>query len=411
LSSACCFGSKVTRQQKEEAMSSTISTPKIGLAAALSILSVALNGCGRAESGSAPTAAPPPAVTVASAVSGKIKDWDEFTGRVEAIQHVELRSRVSGYVERVAFLEGSEVHKGDLLFAIDPRPYQATLEHAQAELALAKARSELAVSQSARAQRLLAAHAISQEEHDQRVSEVSQATANIAAEQAALDTARLNLEFTRVTSPIDGRVSRAIVTAGNYVTAGETTLTSVVSLDPIYVSFDGDEQRYLHFQQKAIGASHDPTGVQVGLDGETGFPHNGRVNFVDNAVDPATGTIHLRAVLDNSDRRLVPGLMARVRLPGSADYAAVLVPDAAVATDQDRRYVLVVGADGTVEYRAVDLGALSDGLRVVRSGLKIGEHVIVSGLARARPGSKVTPQEGPAPASAAAAQPSNQTTG
>lgn len=390
-------------------MSSTIFMPRIGLAAALPILLLVLNGCGRAESSSAPNAAPPPTVTVASAVAGRVKDWDEFTGRVEAIQHVELRPRVSGYVERVAFLEGSEVHKGDLLFAIDPRPYQATLEHAQAELALAKARSELAVSQSARAQRLLAAHAISQEEHDQRVSEVSQATANIAAGQAAVDTAHLNLEFTRVTSPIDGRVSRAIVTAGNYVTAGETTLTSVVSLDPIYVSFDGDEQRYLHFQQKAMGAGHDPTMVQVGLDGEEGFPHQGRVNFVDNGVDPATGTIHLRAVLDNSDRHLVPGLMARVRLPGSADYAAVLVPDAAVATDQDRRYVLVVGADGTVEYRAVELGALSDGLRVVRSGIKVGEHVIVSGLARARPGSKVAPQE--TPASAAAAQPFAKTTG
>jgi RND family efflux transporter MFP subunit len=356
-------------------------------------------------------AAPAPPVTVAAAVAGQVKDWDEFTGRFEAIQHVQLRPRVSGYVERVAFAEGSEVRKGDLLFAIDPRPYQATLEHAQAELALARARSELAVSQAARAQRLLAAHAISQEEHDQRVSEVSQATANVAAAQAAVDTARLNLEFTRVTSPIDGRVSRAIVTAGNYVTAGETTLTSVVSLDPIYVSFDGDEQRYLRFQQKAMGAGHDPTGVQVGLDGETGFPHNGRVDFVDNAVDPATGTIHLRAVLANSDRRLVPGLMARVRLPGSADYTAVLVPDAAVATDQDRRYVLVVGGGGTVEYRAVELGAVSDGLRVVRSGLKIGERVIVGGLGRARPGSKVTPQETSPAAAIAAAPPSKQTAG
>jgi RND family efflux transporter MFP subunit len=385
-------------------MSSIISLPKIGMAAALSILLLTLNGCGRAESSGVTAAPPAPPVSVASAIAGKVKDWDEFTGRFEAIQHVELRPRVSGYIERVAFVEGSEVHKGDLLFAIDPRPYQATLEHAQAELALAKARSALAVSESARAQRLLTAHAISQEEHDQRVSEVSQATANVAAAQAAVDTAQLNLEFTRVTSPIDGRVSRAIVTAGNYVTAGETTLTSVVSLDPIYVAFDGDEQRYLHFLQSAIGAGHDPTGVQVGLDGESGFPHHGRVNFVDNAVDPATGTIHLRAVLDNSDRRLVPGLMARVRLPGSADYTAVLVPDAAVATDQDRRYVLVVGADGTVEYRSVELGEVSDGLRVVRNGLKAGERVIVAGLARARPGSKVTPQDAPASAAAAAVQ-------
>ena len=385
-------------------MSSIISLLKIGMAAALSILLLTLNGCGRAESSGVTAAPPAPPVSVASAIAGKVKDWDEFTGRFEAIQHVELRPRVSGYIERVAFVEGSEVHKGDLLFAIDPRPYQATLEHAQAELALAKARSALAVSESARAQRLLTAHAISQEEHDQRVSEVSQATANVAAAQAAVDTAQLNLEFTRVTSPIDGRVSRAIVTAGNYVTAGETTLTSVVSLDPIYVAFDGDEQRYLHFLQSAIGAGHDATGVQVGLDGESGFPHHGRVNFVDNAVDPATGTIHLRAVLDNSDRRLVPGLMARVRLQGSADYTAVLVPDAAVATDQDRRYVLVVGTDGTVEYRSIELGEVSDGLRVVHNGLKAGERVIVGGLARARPGSKVTPQDAPAPAAAAAVQ-------
>jgi RND family efflux transporter MFP subunit len=392
-------------------MSSSISLPKIGFAVALPLLLALLSGCNSAQSGTAAAAPPAPPVTVAAAVAGNVKDWDEFTGRFEAIQHVELRPRVSGYVERVAFLEGSEVHKGDLLFAIDPRPYQATLEQAQAELTLARTRSELSASQSARAQRLLAAHAISQEEHDERVSEESQGTASIAAAQAAVDTARLNLEFTRVTSPIDGRVSRAIVTAGNYVTAGVTTLTSVVSLDPIYVSFDGDEQRYLHFQQKAIGTGHDPTAVQVALDGESGFPHVGRVNFVDNAVDPTTGTIHLRAVLDNSDRRLVPGLMARVRLPGSADYAAVLVPDDAVSTDQDRRYVLVVGADGTVEYRSVELGAISDGLRVVRSGLKVGEHVIVSGLGRARPGSKVTPQESATPASAAVTQPLNKPAG
>jgi RND family efflux transporter MFP subunit len=392
-------------------MATTSYIPRIALSAGLLALLAALSGCGRAESSSVAPAAPPPPVSVASAVAGKVKDWDEFTGRIEAIQHVQLRPRVSGYVERVAFVEGSEVRKGDLLFAIDPRPYQATLEHAQAELSLAKARSELAASQSARSQRLLSAHAISQEEHDQRMSEVSQASANVAAAQAAVDTARLDLEFTRVTSPIDGRVSRAIVTAGNYVTAGETTLTSVVSLDPIYVSFDGDEQRYLHFQQKAIGAGHDATGVQVGLDGEPGFPHDGRVDFVDNAVDPATGTIHLRAVIVNSDRRLVPGLMARVRLPGSADYAAVLVPDIAVATDQDRRYVLVVGADGTVEYRSVELGSFSDGLRVVRTGLKVGERVIVSGLARAHPGGKVTPQETPAPASVATVQIPTKTAG
>jgi RND family efflux transporter MFP subunit len=374
-------------------MSSINAVFKSALVAALPVaLALFTSGCGRAES-SAPAGPPPaPPVTVAAAVSGQVKDWDEFTGRFEAIQHVELRPRVSGYIERVAFTEGSEVHKGDLLFAIDPRPYQATLNHAQADLALAKTRSTLAASQSQRAQRLLSQHAISQEEHDQRVSEESQAGASIAAAQAAVETAHLDLEFTRVTSPIDGRVSRAIVTAGNYVTAGSTTLTSVVSLNPIYVSFDGDEQRYLRYQQKAIGAGH-AAGVEVGLEGEDGFPHHGQVNFVDNAMDATTGTIHLRAVLDNADRRFVPGLMARVRLPGSEDYAAVLVPDVAVGTDQDKRFVLVVGQDGTVEYRPVELGSISQGLRVVHDGLKPGERVIVSGQARARPGSKVSPQE------------------
>jgi RND family efflux transporter MFP subunit len=385
-------------------MSSNTVIRASSFAGALAILSCSfLSGCGRAESGSPAPPTPAPPVTVASAVAGQVKDWDEFTGRFEAVQHVELRPRVSGYIERVAFTEGSEVHKGQLLFAIDPRPYQATLDHAQAELALAKTRAQLAASESARAQRLLAAHAISQEEHDQRVSEESQAGASIAAAQAAVETAQLDLGFTRVASPIDGRVSRAIVTAGNYVTAGSTLLTSVVSLDPIYVSFDGDEQRYLRYQQKAIGAGSQSTGVEVGLEGESGFPHHGRVDFVDNAMDVATGTIHLRAVLDNGDRRFVPGLMARVRLPGSADYSAVLVPDVAVGTDQDKRFVLVVAADGTVEYRPVELGSISQGLRVVRDGLKPGEHVIVSGQARARPGSKVSPQEQqPAAASNAA---------
>lgn len=352
-----------------------------------------LNACGRAQSGSPPGAPQAPPVTVATATTGEVRDWDDFTGRFEAVEHVELRPRVSGYIERVAFTQGSEVHKGDLLFAIDPRPYAAELKRVEGELSRAQAQSELAASVSARAQRLLAAHAISQEEHDQRLSEQNQSTANLAASQAAVETARLNMEFTRVTSPINGRVSRAQVTAGNYVTAGSTSLTTVVSLDPIYVSFDGDEQSYLRYQQNAIGAAGDAATVQIGLANETGYPHQGRINFVDNALDASTGTIHLRALLDNHDRRYVPGLLARVRLPGSEHYQAVLIPDAAVGTDQDRRYVLVVGSDGTVEYRPVELGAISDDRRVVRSGLKAGERVVVSGLARARPGSKVTPQE------------------
>jgi RND family efflux transporter MFP subunit len=375
-------------------MTPNISNQRAGFAAmaALSV-SLVLSACGRAESSGTPPAPLPPPVTVTTATAGEVRDWDEFTGRFEAVERVELRPRVSGYIERIAFTEGSEVHKGDLLFAIDPRPYAAELARVEGELARAQAQSKLAASESARAQRLLAAHAISQEEHDQRLSEQSQSTANVSAAQGAVETARLNLEFTRVTAPINGRVSRAQVTPGNYVTAGATVLTSVVSLDPIYVSFDSDEQTYLRYQQNAIGAGRNADAVWVGLASESGYPHQGRVTFVDNALDPSTGTIHVRAVLDNRDRRFVPGLLARVRLPGSQHYEAVLVPDAAVATDQDRRYVLVVGGDGTVEYRPVELGAISDDRRVIRSGLKAGEQVIVSGLARARPGSKVSPQQ------------------
>jgi RND family efflux transporter MFP subunit len=378
---------------------------RVGFAAGLFILAAAaLSGCGRAESSTPPAApgAAPPAlpVTVTRAVSGQVRNWDEFTGRFQAIQHVELRPHVSGYVERVAFTEGSMVHKGELLFAIDPRPYAATLDQAQAQLALAKAQLSLATTEAVRARRLLAEHAISEEEGDQRISKQSQATATVAAAQAAVETARLNLAFTRVTSPIDGRVSSALVTAGNYVTSGSTVLTTVVSLDPIYVDFDSDEQSYLAYQQGALSGGHKEQRVSVALAGEAGYPHEGRVDFIDNAVDPATGSIHLRAVLDNPQHRFVPGLMARVRLPSSAPYPAVLIPDQAVGTNQDQRYVLVVAANDTVEYRPVQLGSFSEGLRVVRGGIKPGERVIVSGLARARPGAQVAPQEVPVSAQA-----------
>jgi RND family efflux transporter MFP subunit len=378
--------------------------------AAVLFASLAAAACSRAES-KQPTPPPPaPAVTVATADAGDITDFDDFTGRFEAVEKVELRPRVSGYIDEVRFVEGKEVKKGDVLFVIDQRPYKIELQRAQSELARIKSQASLALSESERAERLLASKAISQEERDQRVSQNSQALSDISAAQAAVDAAKLNLEFTQVTSPIAGRVSRAIVTAGNYVTAGSNVLTSVVSLDPIYVSFDGDEQSFLKYQNRVAGAGFGggaaagaaPGPVFVGLANEDGFPHQGKLNFLDNALDPQTGTIHVRALLDNHDRRFTPGLFARVRLPGSDHYQATLVPDAAVATDQDRRYVLVVGKDDTVEYRAVELGATQDNQRVVRAGLKPGERVVVSGLQRARPGSKVSPQETPEPATAKA---------
>lgn len=376
----------------------TVATRRRVLAGGLVLLASAsalsLSGCGAAESKEAAAAPPAPTVTVATVQSREVNDWDEFSGRFEAVEHVELRPRVSGYIERVSFVEGREVKKGDVLFAIDDRPYRVQLQRAEGELARVRAQALLAGNELERARKLLESHAISQEEHDRRVSQLNQSQAELASAQAAVAAAQLDLGFTRVTAPIDGRVSRAAVTAGNYVTAGQSVLTSVVSLDPIYVSFDGDEQRYLRYAQRA-NAADGGSPVYVGLSSDDGFPHTGRLSFVDNALDPATGTIRTRAVLSNAERKFTPGLFARVRLPGSGRYQATLVPDAAIATDQDRRYVLVVNAENLVEHREVELGGSQDQLRVVQSGLKPGERVIVSGLQRARPGSAVTPQAEP----------------
>jgi membrane fusion protein, multidrug efflux system len=335
-----------------------------------------------------PAPPPPPAVTVAAVPVREVTDWDEFTGRFEAVDAVEIRPRVSGYIRAVAFAEGKQVRKGEVLFEIDPRPYQADLARAEAQLEQAKTGAELAGREVARARRLLAVQAISREEFDSRTSAEAQGGASVRAAEAAVRTARLNLEWTRVRSPIAGRVGRAEVTAGNLVQAGPpsaTLLTTVVSLDPIYVSFEGDEQSYLKYA--ALAGSE----VLVGLADEDGFPHEGRVNFVDNQLNPETGTIRARAVLSNADRRFTPGLFARVKLAGGRRYRAPLVVDRAVGTDQDKKFVLVLGADSTVDYRPVQLGPLVDGLRVVTAGLQPGERVVINGLQRVRPQMKVTP--------------------
>ena len=371
------------------------------------IMSAILSGCSKAPAESAQAQAPQ--VRVSRAEARTVTDWDEFSGHFEAIERVQLRPRVSGYIDAVRFEEGREVKKGDVLFLIDARPYQTRFDHAQAELNRAKAQSELAERELARAEQLLAAHAISQEEYDQRASQRSQSLAAFQGAKAELDAARLDLEFTRVVAPIDGRISRAEVTQGNYVTAGETVLTSVVSLDPIYVYFEGDEQTYLKYAAQAKrgerrSSREAPNPVFVGLADENGFPHAGRMNFVDNALDPETGTIRARAVLANPDHALTPGMFARVRLLGSGEYPATLINDEAVATDQDRRYVLVVNEQNVAEYRAVELGPLVDNQRVVREGVKPGERVIIGGLQRVRPGMAVAAQEVvPGPVQTAAA--------
>jgi RND family efflux transporter MFP subunit len=372
------------------------SKPAITLSV-LAAVSGLLSACARNEAATAQAAMPPPQVTVAQVVSKPVTEFDEFTGRFEAIDRVEVRPRVSGYISSINFTEGSEVKKGDVLFVIDQRPYAAELKRAQAQLAQAKSQLALARSEKARAVNLLAQHAISQEEFDTRASSDEQAEANVQLAEAALDTAQLNMGWTKVTAPITGRISRANVTVGNLVTNGQTMLTTLVSIDPIYVRFDGDEQAYLRYQKAvkdraADGEKDSPNPVLVGLADEAGFPHAGVMVFQDNEVDPATGTIRTRAKLDNHDRAFTPGMFARVRLLGDHKYNALLINDSAIGTDQTVKYVLVVGADNKVEYRPVKLGPVIDGLRVVREGLKANDTIVVNGLQRVRPGSPVTPQ-------------------
>jgi RND family efflux transporter MFP subunit len=332
-----------------------------------------------------------PQVTVAPAVEHVVADWDEFTGHFEAVNSVEVRPRVGGFLQRVGFTEGAIVHQGDVLFVIDQRPYEAEVARAEAVLAQARTRNELAGMEVERAQKLVNSQAISREELDARTSGQAEGDAGVKGAEAAVRVARLNLEWTVVRAPITGRVGRAEITPGNVVQAGPPSpslLTTIVSIDPIYVYFDTDEQAYL----KYIGAQGSgPKGRQVlvGLANETGFPHEGRLNFVDNRVDGASGTISARALLSNPNGLFTPGLFARVRLLGSQRHPATLVQDQAIGTDQDRKFVLVLKSDNTVEYRPVVTGRVVDGLRTVESGLKPGERVVINGLMRVRPGMKV----------------------
>ena len=352
---------------------------------------------------------PAPQVTVAAAIERTVSDWDEFTGHFEAVNSVEVRPRVGGFVQRVAFTEGATVHQGDVLFVIDQRPYEAEVARAEAVLAQARTRSQLAGMEVDRAKKLVSSQAISREELDARTSGQAEGDAAIRAAEAAVKIARLNLEWTVVRAPISGRVGRAEITQGNLVQAGPavpTLLTTIVSLDPIYVYFDTDEQAYLKYMgAQTAGANGRP--VLVGLANETGFPHEGRLNFVDNRVDGTSGTIRARALLSNPNRLFTPGLFARVRLLGSDRHLATLVQDQAIGTDQDRKFVLVLKSDNTVEYRPVTTGRVIDGLRTVETGLKPGERVVINGLLRVRPGMKVAATnaamvaESPTPAPAA----------
>ena len=344
--------------------------------AAATVLALASLGC---DSSAAPAAGgPPPAeVSIAPVLSKTVHAWDDFTGRISAVESVDLRPRVSGYIERVAFEEGEDVARGDLLFVIDPRPYQAALAQAEAQLEAARSAARLARAQDARAQSLIEAKVISREEFEARRAASAQGDAGVRAAEAAVATARLNLQFTQVRAPIAGRVGRALVTEGNLAQADATLLASLVSIDPVYVDFESDEQTFLRY---GASAREGGNAVKVGLANEDGYPHEGKLDFVDNRVDPRTGTIRARAVLPNPDRAVTPGLFARVQLEGSQGFPALLVDDKAVLTDQDRKYVYVVGADNLAARRDVTLGRMAEGLRVVTAGLKPGDRVVVDGV-------------------------------
>jgi multidrug efflux system membrane fusion protein len=359
-----------------------------GLRSLSLVLPLALAACTVGEAGNPPPAPPAPEVTTAEVAVHDLNDSADFTGRLEAVESVEIRARVGGYVESVHFAEGGRVAAGDLLYQIDPRPFKAEVDRLKAERQRAQAQLKVAESYRVRAERLLERNATSQEELERTAADASVAAAQLASIGAALEAAELNLSFTRVTSPIAGRVSRAIVTAGNLVDAS-VVLTTIVSDDAVYAYFDVDEQTYLsHVQQRPSVDDGGANGsvVHVGLINEHGYPHVAQLDFVDNQVDPQQGTIRARAVLDNRDARFTPGLFARMKLVSPHRYSAALVEDRAIGTDLGKRFVFVVDEQGVVQYRSVDTGRLVEGLRVVTNGLGAGDVVIVNGLQRVKPG-------------------------
>ena len=336
--------------------------------------------------------APLPEVTVAKVIHQPLREWQEFTGRLQAVNTVEIRPRVSGYIDRVAFEDGTRVKKGQLLFQIDPRPFQAEVDRLIAERSRSVSDLALAKANRARAERLINAHAISREEYERLVAAEASAQGALGSLDASLREARLNREFTEVRAPIDGHVSRAIITAGNLVT-NASLLTTLVSDDPVFVYFDADEHTYLSFAKAKRDAGDDASGVYIGLVDEEGYPHAGRLDFVDNQVDSTTGTIRARASLANPDGRYTPGLFARVRLVGGEDRDSILIEDRAVGTDLSKQFVLTLAGGNRIEYRLVELGPEINGLRVVRQGLRPGEIIVVNGLQHVRPGQTVAPTQ------------------
>lgn len=361
--------------------------PFSALAGAVSLI---LSACAPSvgQPATATQAPPAPEVTVAEVIHEPLRDWSEFTGRLDAVQSVEVRPRVNGYIDRIEFEEGARVKKGQVLVRIDPRPFRAEVERQIAARTRARSQWELARANHARAQRLIDENAISREEYERLSSDENVAASDVAAAGAALEAARLNLEFTQVRAPIDGRVSRAFITRGNLVSS-DSLLTTLVSDDPIYASFDADEQTFLHYSRTTENrGGGDP--VFMGLADEQDYPHAGALNFIDNQVDRRTGTIHARAVFANPRGVFTPGLFVRIRLVGHDTRDAVLIDDRAVGTDLGKKFVMRLKPDSTVDFQNVTLGAEVNGLRVVTSGLVPGDVIVVNGLQRVRPGALVS---------------------
>jgi RND family efflux transporter MFP subunit len=364
------------------------------------LIAVGLTGCGERKPA---TQAGAPPVTVANPTARRITEWDDYTGRFQATEYVELRARVNGYLESIHFTDGQIVKKGDLLFVIDPRPYQATADSATAALAQAQARLELAGREQVRAAALAKSQNGSVETLDKAVQEQRAATGAVEAAQAELRRAQLDLEFTHITAPVTGRIGRHQVSIGNLISGGEansTLLTTVVSLDPIYFYFDADQNSYLKYTRLNLTgqrrSSRDvPNPVRLALADEKDFPHQGHMDFVDNQIDLGTGTIRGRAIFDNADLVFTPGMFARIQLLGEPEHDALLLPDEAIGTDQARRFVYVLGDGNVATSREVKLGPIIDGLRVIRSGLTVSDTVIVNGLQRVRAGQPVSPMPPP----------------
>jgi membrane fusion protein, multidrug efflux system len=363
-------------------------------------IAIAVAGCGEKAQSQATAPLPPP-VTIAQPVKQTVTDWDEFTGRFEAMEEVQVRARVGGFVTNVEFKDGDMVHAGDLLYVIDPRPFEAVATQADGQLADARAKAELAKRELDRGLKLVQTSAVSEQVVDQRRQALQAAHAAEMQAEGALKAARLNIEFTHVLAPMAGRVSRHLVSVGNLVqgsdTGTSTLLTTIVSMDPIYIYFDVDEATYLKnnrlwFEGKRPSSRDTANPVQVTLTGEAKPSKEGKMDFLDNRLDVSTGTLRSRAIIPNKDLSILPGQFGRVRLIGSSPYEALLLPDTAIATDQSRKIVFVVKDDNTVEAKPVVLGPLDEGLRVIREGINAEDRIIIDGLQRARVGAKVTPQ-------------------